>query len=120
MSDYQKVNCLKLKSGGGVNKKKKKSKKSKRSKKPKLTEEERKRKEAEEKDVASHGGWWPITTVEQLSGLVAVEMGKRAYMHAVDDGRMRVGEQRAKGEAPDLPEQLTGVVVGERKVDMDI
>ena len=116
MSDYQKVNCLKLKSSGGISKKKKKSKKHKKSKKPKLTEEEKRLKEAEEKDVTSHGGWWPITSTDQLRGLVAVEMGKRAYMRAMDDGRMTVGEQRVKGDVPDMPEQLTGVVVGERKV----
>merc|ERR1712183_409591 len=57
-----------------------------------------------------------ITGIEQISGLVAVEKGKRVYVNALDNGKFTLGAPRTKGDVPDLPEQLTGVALSERKI----
>lgn len=115
MSDYQKVKCLKL-NLKGAEKRKKKDKKHKKHKKAKLSEEEKKAQEEFEKDVTSHGGWWPISKIEEIKGIIAIEMGKRVYVSAMDNGKFTLGAPRDKGDAPDLTEQLTGVVISDTKI----
>lgn len=114
MSDYQKVKTMKLNFKG--EKRKKKEKKHKKHKKQKLSEEEKKAKEDFEKDLKSHGGWWNITKVDEAKGIIAIEMGKRVYISAMDNGKFTLGAPRDKGAEPDLTEQLTGVVLSDTKI----
>jgi len=114
MSDYQKVKPMKLNLAG--TKRKKEKKKHKKHKKPKMSEEEKKAKEAFEKDLSSHGGWWSISKTEEAKGIIAIEMGKRVYISAMDNGRFTLGAPRDKGAEPDLIEQLTGVVLSDTKI----
>lgn len=42
-------------------------------------------------------------------------MGKYIYISAMDNGMFTLGAPRPEGEGPDLPEQLTCVVVSDSK-----
>jgi len=50
-----------------------------------------------------------------ISGTIAIEMGKHVYVCAMDNGMFTLGAPRPEGEGPDLPEQLTGVVISDSK-----
>jgi len=114
MSDYQQVKTVKLSFKG--DKRKKKDKKHKKNKKQKLSEEEIKKREEYEKDLASHGGWWAVTKIEEAKGIISIEMGKRVYISAMDNGNFTLGAPRTKGDGPDITEQLTGVVLSDTKM----
>jgi len=114
-SDYNKVKTSKLTFKGEKRKKKHKEKKHK-SKKVKIDKEEVERLKGLQADTDAHGGWWLVSNVEEFKGLIAVEMGSHCYMSAMDNGKFTLGAPRPEGQGPDLPEQLTGVVLSDTKV----
>nr|CAB3247105.1 protein FRG1 [Phallusia mammillata] len=115
MCDYQKVKTSKLVFKGEKRKtKEKKHKKSKRHKKE--DKEKQKRDEEIAQDTKSHGGWWKATKIEEFKGTIAIEMGKHVYVCAMDNGMFTLGAPRPEGDGPDLPEQLTCVVVSDSKI----
>jgi len=94
----------------------KKDKKQKKQKRQKLSEEDQKIKEDFEKDLASHGGWWSITKVEEAKGPIVIEMGKRVYVSCMDNGKFTLGVKHDSGAEPDITEQFTGVVLSNNKI----
>lgn len=115
MSDYHKVKTSKLTFKGEKRKKKHKEKKTK-IKKVKLDKEDEVRLKDLQIDTAAHGGWWFVSNIEEFKGLIAVEVGSHCYMSAMDNGKFTLGAPRPQGQGPDLPEQLTGVVLSDTKV----
>nr|XP_009857683.1 protein FRG1 [Ciona intestinalis] len=114
MNDYQKVKTSKL-VFKGEKRKKPKEKKKKHKKRKKDEEQIRKEKEFAE-DMNAHGGWWKTSQIEEFKGTIAIEMGKHTYISAMDNGFFTVGAPRDEGDGPDLPEQLTCVVISDSKV----
>uniref|UniRef100_H2Z7V4 Protein FRG1 homolog n=1 Tax=Ciona savignyi TaxID=51511 RepID=H2Z7V4_CIOSA len=114
MSDYQKVKTTKLTFKG--EKRKKPKEKKKKHKKRKRDEEEIKKEKEFEEDMKSHGGWWKTSNIEEFKGIVAIEMGNHTYISAMDNGYFTIGAPRPEGDGPDLPEQLTCIVVSTTKI----
>ncbi|XP_076810237.1 protein FRG1-like [Clavelina lepadiformis] len=114
MSDYTKVRNTKLLFKGEKRKKNKDKKKHKKRKRD--DDAEQIRREQQEKDTKDHGGWWLASNIEEFKGTIAIEMGKHIYVSAMDNGMFTLGAPRPEGEGPDLPEQLTCVVVSDTKI----
>ena len=115
MSDYNKVKTSKLTFKGEKRKKKHKDKKNK-TKKVRIDKDEEKRIKEFQNDMDVHGGWWHVSNIEDFKGLISVEVGSHCYMSAMDNGKFTLGAPRPKGQGPDLPEQLTGVVISDCKI----
>ena len=78
---------------------------------------EEKRKGASEKtqlDIV--GMWWIVTNFGEISGNLAIEMDKRTYIHALDNGLFTLGASHKEAdEGPSPPEQFTAVKLSDSR-----
>ncbi|KAF5295320.1 hypothetical protein FQA39_LY13185 [Lamprigera yunnana] len=107
MSEYDKVRTGKLILKGEKQRRKKRKHRSEQTKDvPKV----------DTKDIADHGNWWKITTIEECNGPVGIEFGKHTYIKALDNGLFILGAPHNEGEGPSPEEILTAVPINERKI----
>ncbi|KAH0954649.1 hypothetical protein HN011_004185 [Eciton burchellii] len=107
MSAYEKVRTGKLVlKGEKLRSKKRKSKK----------QEKEQDVTVEDKDTITHGGWWKVKNIFEITGTIAIEFGNQAYMKALDNGLFTLGAPHDEGEGP-LPEEiLTAFPISETKI----
>ncbi|KAK4882407.1 hypothetical protein RN001_005726 [Aquatica leii] len=107
MSEYDRVRTGKLVLKGEKQRSKKRKHKSEKTKDlPKI----------DTKDIAEHGNWWKITTIEEINGPIAIEFGEQTYIKALDNGLFTLGAPHDQGDSPAPEEILTAVPISERKV----
>lgn len=95
MSDlYGTVRSGKLKLKG---EKKSKSKSKKRERDRAESDERKRRKTLELADAQRHGGWWCVTSFQQITGPVAIEM-KGCFVKALDNGTFTLGPPHDQGK----------------------
>ncbi|XP_063242559.1 protein FRG1 homolog isoform X2 [Bacillus rossius redtenbacheri] len=70
----------------------------------------------EDTDTVKHGGWWRVSSVEQMVGSVAIEFGDQTYVKALDNGLFTLGAPHDEGEGPSPEEVLTAFPVDVSKV----
>ncbi|XP_044262761.1 protein FRG1 homolog [Tribolium madens] len=106
MSEYDQVRVGKLVLKGEKHKsKKRKHKRKHEDSAPKV-----------DSDRLTHGNWWKVTKIEDITGPVAIEFGKHTYVKALDNGLFTLGAPHDEGEGPSPEEVLTAVLIDERKV----
>ncbi|KAG8446961.1 hypothetical protein GDO86_014413 [Hymenochirus boettgeri] len=105
MAEYGRVKSTKLVLKGM----KDKSKKNKKEKK-------RKREESEDKIDIVGGNWWMVRNFGEISGSVAIEMDKGAYIHALDNGLFTIGAPHNDDEGPAPPEQFTAIKLSDSRI----
>ncbi|KAM9663069.1 protein FRG1 isoform 2-T2 [Morphnus guianensis] len=105
MAEYSCVKSTKLVLKGAKEKSKKKHK-----------EKKRKREEdaAEQLDIV--GNWWAISNFGEITGTIAIEMDKGAYIHALDNGLFTLGAPHKDDEGPSPPEQFTAVKLSDTRI----
>ncbi|XP_012280677.1 protein FRG1 homolog isoform X2 [Orussus abietinus] len=108
MSEYDKVRAGKLVLKGERTKSKKR--------KHKKQGNREKCDNPKDEDTTSHGGWWKVTSVPEITGTVAIEFVNRAYMKALDNGLFTLGAPHDEGEGPSPEEILTAFPISETKV----
>ncbi|XP_053692658.1 protein FRG1 homolog [Sabethes cyaneus] len=67
-------------------------------------------------DAQKHGGWWKVTKLTEITGSVAIQFGKRAFIRALDNGLFTLGAPHDEGDGPDPEEIFTAVLINEEKV----
>jgi len=67
-------------------------------------------------DEVEHGSWWVVSKVSEIRSSVAIELGERTYVRALDNGLFTVGAPHPEGEGPDQEEILMAVPVGDSRV----
>ncbi|XP_055638296.1 protein FRG1 homolog [Toxorhynchites rutilus septentrionalis] len=111
MSEYSAVKSSKLvlkgENSSGSKRKHKKHKKEKDSKRTRVEVDE---------DALKHGGWWKVAKVTEMTGSVAIQFGKRAFVKALDNGLFTLGAPHDEGDGPDPEEIFTAVAINEEKV----
>lgn len=107
MSEYNRVRTGKLVLKGEQQKSKKRKHKQKKNLDiPKV----------DTKDIADHGNWWKVSSIEEISGPVAIEFGKHTYIKALDNGLFTLGAPHDEGDGPSPEEILTAIPVNEQKI----
>ncbi|XP_006630041.1 protein FRG1 isoform X1 [Lepisosteus oculatus] len=104
MAEYSRVKSTKLVLKGVKDKSKKKHK-----------DKKRKREDEKEKDDIV-GGWWAISNFGEITGSVAIEMDKNAYIHALDTGLFTLGAPHKEDEGPHPPEQFTAIKLSDSRI----
>ncbi|CAH2300317.1 FRG1, partial [Pelobates cultripes] len=104
MAEYARVKSTKLVLKG-VKKSKKKNK-----------DKKRKREESEEDKLDIVGNWWTVKNFGEISGTVAIEMDKGAYIHALDTGLFTIGAPHNGDEGPSPPEQFTAIKLSDTRI----
>nr|Q6GLS8.1 RecName: Full=Protein FRG1 [Xenopus laevis]AAH74376.1 MGC84293 protein [Xenopus laevis] len=105
MAEYSKVKSTKLMLKGIKNK----SKKNK--------DKKRKREESDEDKLDIAGNWWSVKNFGEISGTVAIEMDKGAYIHALDNGLFTIGApHKDDDDGPSPPEQFTAIKLSDSRV----
>ncbi|OCT99550.1 protein FRG1 isoform X1 [Xenopus laevis] len=105
MAEYSKVKSTKLMLKGMKNK----SKKNK--------DKKRKREESDEDKLDIAGNWWSVKNFGEISGTVAIEMDKGAYIHALDNGLFTIGApHKDDDDGPSPPEQFTAIKLSDSRV----
>ncbi|KAM0733118.1 Protein FRG1 [Formica fusca] len=107
MSEYEKVRIGKLKLKGEKSRPKKRKSK---------TQEKEQDVTVENKDTITHGGWWKVKNILEITGTVAIEFGNQTYMKALDNGLFTLGAPHAEGEGPSPEEILTAFPISETKI----
>ncbi|XP_055449492.1 protein FRG1 isoform X3 [Psammomys obesus] len=88
-----------------------------KSKKKKNKDKKRKREEDEEAQLDIVGIWWTVSNFGEISGTIAIEMDKGAYIHALDNGLFTLGApHREVDEGPSPPEQFTAVKLSDSRI----
>ncbi|XP_019382106.1 PREDICTED: protein FRG1 [Gavialis gangeticus] len=105
MAEYSSVKSTKLVLKGKKEKSKKKHKDKKR---------RREEQEAHELDVV--GNWWAVSNFGEITGSVAIEMDKGAYIHALDNGLFTLGAPHKDDDGPSPPEQFTAVKLSDTRI----
>ncbi|KAG7160926.1 protein FRG1-like [Homarus americanus] len=114
MSDYTNVKVGKLKLKG-----EKRSHKKHKSKKRKSEDEDgsHSSKTSKDTDTADHGGWWLCSTLHQMTGALAIQLGKSpVYVRALDNGLFTAGAPHDEGDGPSPEEVLTAVPAGDDRI----
>ncbi|KAM8842396.1 protein FRG1 [Synchiropus picturatus] len=62
------------------------------------------------------GGWWAVSTFNEITGTVAIEMQNNSYIHALDTGLFTIGAPHNDDEGPDPPEQFTAIKVSDSRI----
>ncbi|XP_052867724.1 protein FRG1 homolog isoform X1 [Anopheles cruzii] len=110
MSDYSKAKTSKLvlkgESSKGTKRKHKKHKK----------EKDAKRALVVDTDAVKHGGWWMVKKTTEITGSIALQFDKQAYIKALDNGLFTLGAPHNEGDPPDPEEILSAVLINEDKV----
>lgn len=110
MSEYHKVKIGKLKLKG------EKSHKKHKSKKRKADDEEKSSSKISEFDAdrSKHGGWWATSTLEEIRGAVAIQLGSvPMYVRALDNGLFTAGDLHDQGDGPSPEEVLMAIPAGD-------
>ncbi|XP_075052728.1 protein FRG1 isoform X2 [Mixophyes fleayi] len=105
MAEYSRVKSTKLVLKGTKDKSKKKHKSKKRN-----------REESEEDKLDIVGNWWTVKCFGDISGSVAIEMDKGAYIHALDTGLFTIGAPHKDDDGPAPPEQFTAIKLSDSRV----
>ncbi|XP_073501476.1 protein FRG1 [Phyllobates terribilis] len=105
MAEYSHVKSTKLVLKGMKDKSKKKNKGNKR-----------KRDECKEDAPDIVGNWWAVKSLGDISGTVAIEMDKGAYIHALDTGLFTIGAPHKEDEGPAPPEQFTAIKLSDSRI----
>ncbi|XP_066429505.1 protein FRG1 [Eleutherodactylus coqui] len=105
MAEYSGVKSTKLVLKGMKDKSKKKHKSNKR-----------KRDESNEDTLDIVGNWWVVKCLGDISGTVAIELDKGAYIHALDTGLFTIGAPHKDNEGPDPPEQFTAIKLSDSRI----
>ncbi|CAI9173311.1 unnamed protein product [Rangifer tarandus platyrhynchus] len=83
----------------------------------KKSKEKRKRGADEETQLDIVGIWWIVTNFGEISGTLAIEMDKRTYIHALDNGLFTLGASHKEAdEGPSPPEQFTAVKLSDSRI----
>ena len=83
----------------------------------KKSKEQRKRGAGEETQLDIVGMWWMVTNFGEISGTLAIEMDKRTYIHALDNGLFTLGASHKEAdEGPSPPEQFTAVKLSDSRI----
>ncbi|XP_028932162.1 protein FRG1 [Ornithorhynchus anatinus] len=107
MAEYDTVKSTRLVLKGSDGRRKKKKNKDKK----------RKREENEESKLDIVGSWWAVRQFGEISGTVAIEMDRGAYVHALDNGLFTLGApHRPEDDGPSPPEQLTAVKLSDSRI----
>ncbi|XP_068124814.1 protein FRG1 isoform X2 [Hyperolius riggenbachi] len=105
MAEYTRVKSTKLVLKGMKDKSKKKHKK------------KRKLDESEEDKLDIVGNWWTVKCFGDISGTVAIEMDKGAYIHALDNGLFTIGApHKDNDDGPAPPEQFTAIKLSDSRI----
>ncbi|XP_063776882.1 protein FRG1 [Pseudophryne corroboree] len=105
MAEYSRVKSTKLVLKGMKDRSKKKHKSKKRN-----------REESEEDKLDIVGNWWTVKCFGDISGTVAIEMDKGAYIHALDTGLFTIGAPHKDDDGPAPPEQFTAIKLSDSRV----
>ncbi|KAM3940742.1 protein FRG1 isoform 1-T2 [Leptodactylus fuscus] len=104
MAEYSRVKSTKLVLKGVKDKSKKKHK------------NKRKREESKEETMDIVGNWWVVRCFGDISGTVAIEMDKGAYIHALDTGLFTIGAPHKDDDGPAPPEQFTAIKLSDSRI----
>lgn len=105
MAEYSNVKSTKLVLKGMKDKNKKKHKNKKR-----------KLDDSEENKLDIVGNWWTVKCFGDISGMVAIEMDKGAYIHALDNGLFTIGAPHTDDSGPAPPEQFTAIKLSDNRI----
>lgn len=89
--------------------------KKRKHKKDKKEKTDKRKKEIDE-DAVKHGGWWRAKTFEDITGAIAIQFGKNAFVKALDNGLFTLGAPHDEGDGPSPEEILTAFPVNDSKV----
>ncbi|XP_049285977.1 protein FRG1 homolog [Anopheles funestus] len=110
MAEYNKAKISKLvlkgESSKGTKRKHKKDKKDKEAKRALVVDT----------DAVKHGGWWIVTKTSDITGSIALQFDKQAYVKALDNGLFTLGAPHNEGDPPDPEEIFSAVLINEQKV----
>lgn len=67
-------------------------------------------------DAVKHGGWWKASKMEDITGSIAIEFGKRSYVRSLDNGMFTLGAPHDEGDGPSPEEIFTAFQINERHV----
>nr|UEK51511.1 Actin-crosslinking domain protein [Parasacculina yatsui] len=112
MSEYSSVRCSKLKLKGT----KLSSSKSKKTVKKRKLASESVQEAPVDPDATAHGGWWSVSQMSDLKGIIAIEMTDNCYIKALDNGLFILGAPHKHGEGPDPEEMFTVVPVNDTRL----
>nr|XP_009664187.1 PREDICTED: protein FRG1 [Struthio camelus australis] len=84
--------------------------------KKKHKDKKRKREEDAEEQLDVVGNWWAISNFGEITGTIAIEMDKGAYIHALDNGLFTLGAPHKDDEGPSPPEQFTAVKLSDTRI----
>uniref|UniRef100_A0A8D2MUU1 Protein FRG1 n=1 Tax=Zonotrichia albicollis TaxID=44394 RepID=A0A8D2MUU1_ZONAL len=62
------------------------------------------------------GNWWAVSNFGEITGTIAIEMDKGAYIHALDNGLFTLGAPHKGDEGPSPPEQFTAVKLSDTRI----
>ncbi|CAI9736266.1 Hypothetical predicted protein [Octopus vulgaris] len=61
-------------------------------------------------------GWWSVSSIDDLTGPIAVEMKPSHYINSLDNGLFELGPEHDEQEPPDPTEIITAIKVNETKI----
>ncbi|XP_071949607.1 protein FRG1-like [Antedon mediterranea] len=112
MSEYSFVKGGKLKLKGTTD-----GKSSSKKKKHKKRKHEKEVKDSREIEAEQRGGWWQVSQTNEITGNVAIEIGKNAYVYAMDTGMFTLGAPNSDSSiGPAPPEQFSAIAISDRKI----
>ncbi|KAB0353063.1 hypothetical protein FD754_017920 [Muntiacus muntjak] len=83
----------------------------------KKSKQKRKRGADEETQLDIVGIWWIVTNFGEISGTLAIEMDKRTYIHAPDNGLFTLGASHKEAdEGPSPREQFIAVKFSDSRI----
>ncbi|XP_053559875.1 protein FRG1 [Bombina bombina] len=105
MTEYSRVKTTKLVLKGMKGKHKKKHK-----------DKKRKRDQSEEDKLDIIGNWWTVKNLGEITGSMAIEMGKGTYIQALDNGLFTIGAPHKDDDGPSPPEQFTAIKLTDSRI----
>lgn len=69
-----------------------------------------------DEDAQKHGGWWKVSKIEEITGSVAIQFGKRSFIKSLDNGLFTLGAPHDEGDGPAPEEIFTAIQINERHV----
>ncbi|GAB1607540.1 protein FRG1-like [Argonauta hians] len=61
-------------------------------------------------------GWWATSSIDEMSGPVAIEMKTARFINSLDNGLFELGPEHSEGDPPDPTEIITAIKVNETKI----
>uniref|UniRef100_K7GJ30 Protein FRG1 n=1 Tax=Pelodiscus sinensis TaxID=13735 RepID=K7GJ30_PELSI len=62
------------------------------------------------------GSWWAVKNFGEITGTVAIELDKGAYIHALDNGLFTLGAPHKEDDGPSPPEQFTAAKLSDTRI----